>query len=247
MFLRNSNETLLAYRFLLLTAVVIVYPSIVLCHAGENTIQKTSQFDRPDAEIIKVHTRRILSERNFAPNKTFMQWLMEKLSRWDKPNLHLGERWGTYILWFVTFWCIFSLIAILIHFIWTISLLIRSNIKLTGTTRSRNTERLRITSFEELYKMAQELARKNSFREAVSLMMAALLRFLDSINVIHLHDSKTNGDYIRECPLDYACREDFRKFVLMFEQNIYGGFHSSHKIYQQMDSLMEKIRSCDRQ
>ena len=91
--------------------------------------------------------------------------------------------------------------------------------------------------------MAQELAANNSFHEAISMMMAALLRLLDSMKIIRFHDSKTNGDYIKECPSDYSCRDEFRRFVLIFEQTIYGGFHSSLSTYQQLNSLMEHIRN----
>lgn len=244
MLVNRSNETALTFGLLLLIAAGIVFSSPALSHVDEAAYQKASQFDRTETETIKMHTHQILSEHNFAPNKTFMQWLGEKFFRWKGPNFDLGQGWGKFILWFITFWCLLSLIAILIHFILTIRLFIRSNVKLPGATRSFGSKTVKVTSFEELYKMAQELAKNNSFREAVSIMMAALLRLLDSMNIVRFHDSKTNGDYIRECPSDYVCRDEFRKFVLIFEQTIYGGLHSSRQIYQQMNSLMEDIRNC---
>jgi hypothetical protein len=247
MFVNRSNETALTCGFLLYIAAGIVFSSPALSHADEVAHQKASQFDRADMETIKMHTRQILSEQNFAPNKTFRQWLGEKLFKWKGPKFDLGQGWGKFILWFITFWCTLSLIAILIHFILTIRLFIRSNVKPPGATRSLGPKTVKVTSFEELYKMAQELAKNNAFREAVSMMMAALLRWLDSMNIVRFHDSKTNGDYIREYPSDYACRNEFRKFVLIFEQNVYGGLHSGRQIYQQMNSLMEHIRNCVKQ
>jgi hypothetical protein len=241
MLLNHSNKTSLALRILILTAAGIVFLTPAFSNADEASVQKDSQFDRADPETIKMHTRQILSDQNFAPNKTFMQWLGEKFFRWKGPKFNLGQRWGKFILWFITSWCLLSLLAILIHFIYTLSLLIRSNAKFSIATRSLSSKKFKVTSFEELYKKAQELAGNNSFREAISLMMAALLRLMDYMKIISFHDSKTNGDYIRECSLDYVCRDEFKKFVLIFEQTIYGGSQSSRRIYQQMDSLMEDI------
>jgi hypothetical protein len=64
------------------------------------------------------------------------------------------------------------------------------------------------------------------------------------MSIVRFHESKTNGDYIREYPSGYAGRDEFRKFVLMFEQTIYGGLRSSGQIYRQMNSLMEHIHNC---
>jgi hypothetical protein len=247
MLIDHINKTSLALRILILAGVGIAFLSPAVSNADETSVQKVSQFYRADPETIKMHTRQILSDQNFVPNKTFMQWLGEKFFRWKGPKLHLGQRWGKFILWFITFWCLLSLLAILIHFIYTLSLLIRTNSRFSIDMRSSGSKKVKITSFEELYKKAQELAGNNSFREAISMMMAALLRLMDSRKIISFHDSKTNGDYIRECPYDYICRDEFRKFVLIFEQTIYGGSQSSHKIYQRMDSLMGDILNCVRQ
>lgn len=247
MLLNHTNETFSAFGILLLISAGIVFLSPAFSNADETTVQKTQQFDRADLETIKMHTQQILSEQNFAPKKTFMQWLGEKLFRWKGSNFKLGQKWEVIILWFLTFWCLLSLIAILIHFIYTLSLFIRSGRSFSSTKSSFGSKKVKVLSFEELYQTAQELARNNSFREAVSLMMAALLRLLDSMKIIRFHESKTNGDYIRECPSDYTCRDEFRKFVLIFEQTIYGGFQSNRKIYQQMNSLMEDIRNCAKQ
>ena len=91
--------------------------------------------------------------------------------------------------------------------------------------------------------MAQTLAEKGAFFEAISVMMVALIRLLDSIGVVRFHESKTNGDYVREYPSGLTSRNEFRQFVLIFEQIVYGRFHCDHQTYGQMNFLMEQIRN----
>lgn len=244
MLVNRSNETALNCRFLLLIITGILFSSPAVFHADEVARHRTLQFNRADVETIKIHTHQILSEQDFAPKKMFRQWLGEKLFKWKGPKFDLGRGWTTIICWIIIIWCILTLIAILIHFILTIRLLIRSNVNSSGTTSSIGSESVKVTSFAELYKMTQELAKNGAFHEAISTMTVALLRWLDSMSIVRFHESKTNGDYIREYPSGYAGRDEFRKFVLIFEQTIYGGLRSSGQIYRQMNSLMEHIRNC---
>lgn len=242
MLVSRSIDTTLIYRFLLLLITGILFSPSEVLQAYEVKQQRTSQLNRADAETIKLLTHQILSEKDFAPRKTFWQWLEEKLFKLKGPKFNLGQGWTTIICWIIIIWCILTLIAILIHFIWTICVLIRTNVNSSDIKSTKGSQSVKVTSFEELYKMTQELAKNGAFHEAISMMTIALLRWLDSINIVSFHESKTNGDYFREYPSDYAGRDEFRQFVLLSEKTIYGGLHSNGQIYRQMNSLMEQIR-----
>lgn len=244
MIINCSNETAPICRLLLLIITGIISFSPRLSRADEIAIEGISQFDRADVETIKMHTGQILSEPALASRKTFWQWLGDKFSRWKRPNLDLGSGWATFIRSVILIWCVLALLAILAHLIWTIRLLVWPNRHRQNAITGSSSIAVKITSFEELYKMAQELAEKGAFAEAISLLILALLRLLDSVGTIRFHESKTNGDYVREYPSDHVGRNEFRRFVLIFEQTIYGSFRGDRQTYSQMNSLMEHIHNC---
>jgi hypothetical protein len=243
MLIDRRNKTGLACKFLLFIIIAFFFISPALSQTNEFALQEASQFDRAEIETIKMHTRQILSEPSFSPRKTFWQWLREKFSKWKGPKFNLGPGWAKFIFSFIVIWCVLALIAILIHFIWTICLLIRSNKHSTYVKGGLGHERVKIKSFEEMYKIALEMAKNEKFNEAISLMMTALLRWLNSMGVVRFHESKTNGDYIREYTHIHAGHNEFNKFVSLYEHTIYGGLRGSVKTYQQMSSLMELIRN----
>ncbi|MHC4543466.1 MAG: DUF4129 domain-containing protein [Planctomycetota bacterium] len=239
----RNNRDIFKHSFVVLLITGIAFSSMVLANEVEIQVHKVAQFERVDAETIKMHTRQILSDNRFSPRKTFWQWLIEKLSKWEGPRLGLGTGWAKFVLWFVFFWCILTLVAILIHLIWTILILISSRVSSSRVPRLVGCESLGAKSFEELCKIAQELAGKRAFREAIGTLMLALLRWLDSGSLIRFHESKTNGDYIREYPTAHPSCKDFKKFVIAFEQTVYGGLQVDGQVYRQMNFLLEQIRN----
>ncbi|MBN1972253.1 MAG: hypothetical protein JW787_01340 [Sedimentisphaerales bacterium] len=241
---KHYRQTTLKCRFLLSAAIVIIFLSPAIFFANESADTDSVQYNRADADTIKILTRQILSIKDFAPRKTFQQWLIEKLTKWDLPKLEFSHGWVAVVCWIILIWCILTLIAIFIHFIYTITLLIRPAAVSSDAGRNISSKSVKITSFTELYKMAQEFAGNGAFREAVSTISAALLYWLDSVNIVSFHESKTNGDYIREYPSDYTGRDAFRKFICISEQNIYGSLRSDNQTYNQMNSLMEHIQNC---
>jgi hypothetical protein len=243
MSINYRNEIADNCKLLLLITAGILSALSSLSRADETAIIRTSPFERADVETIKMHTRQILSEPALASRKTFQQWLLEKFSKWKRPEFDLGSGWATLIWSVILIWCILTLSAILVHLIWTIRLYIRPNSHRKKTASGAGSKQVRITSFEELYIIAKELADKGAFSEAISAMLAGLLRLLDSLGTLCFHESKTNGDYIREYPSNLAGRNEFRKFILIFEQVIYGRFCCDRQTYSQLNSLMECIRN----
>ncbi|MBN2313500.1 MAG: hypothetical protein JXM79_06190, partial [Sedimentisphaerales bacterium] len=187
-------------RWVLLTVTGIAVFIACMALADEAAGSKAPTFERADAETIRMHVRQILSEPDFAPRKTFWQWLSGKFSKWEKPDLHVGSGVATIIRSIVIIWALLTLVAILIHAIWTLRVLIWPGAIRRSDPGKPGSEAVTITSFDELYKMAQALAEKEAFYDAISVLMVAMLRLLDSIGTLHFHESKTNGDYVREYP-----------------------------------------------
>ncbi len=225
----------------LLVAVGAAWAAVVPVAAA--SADRTFQYERPDAQTIKEHTRQILSDPQFAPRKTFSQWLLEKFRRWDRPDVRLPRGIGTFLLWAVIAWCLLTLLAIFIHFLWTIWVLFRrpqvSGFPL-GADGSVLYERL---SFDQLWQKSQDLAQRGSYRDAAGLLLLALLRRLDASRVLRFHTSKTNGEYLHEYPAQSPGRSQFAQFVAAFERSIYGGLEVPKQTYETMNSLAERIVS----
>lgn len=238
---RNKGAATLAFVIFMIAGVLSL--SSALSYEDKSPGPEASHFDRADVGTIRAYTHEILSDPDFAPETTFWQWLMGKFSKWRGPKLNLGPGWTAFLLWLLFIWCVLTLVAILIHLVWTVCLLVWSN-RGSKTVPNGSGGSKKGASFEELYRMTRELAEKGAFSEAISMMIAALLRWLDYKKVVRFHESKTNGDYIREYPSGYVEQNEFRAFVVMFEKTVYGGLRGNDRTYEQMNSLMEHIRSC---
>lgn len=208
---------------------------------ASGTASAAAAFSRPDPETIRSVTREILADPRFAPRKTWAQWLAEKLGNWDGPDLGLPEGIAEVVVWILLIWCVLTLLAILGHFIWTIAVLIG----LPGGRRSvppaRTMQAQRLTPDQTLARM-QALAQAGQFREALGLMMAALLEALGSAGILKLHESKTNGEYVREYPDGRPGREDFRQFIRSGDAAVYGGSPCGAATYHELHGLFERIQ-----
>jgi Domain of unknown function (DUF4129) len=200
-----------------------------------------SDYARADAATIRTHVQKILSDPRFAPHKTFWQWLQEKLVRWEGP--HLPKVVTKVIEWVVIVWCIFTLLAIFAHLTWTIWLLARPQRGSPGSALPAGSEDYENASFEELWERSAELARRGAFRAAVGVLLVALLRQLEALKVLHLHKSKTNGEYVREYPGQRAGRQEFVQFVAAFERSIYGGSEVAGPTYTTLTALAQQVVS----
>lgn len=224
-------------------SVLIVLALAALSRPGVAATTDTTspQYERPDARTIQTCIREILDDPQFAPRKSFGQWLREKLSKWDGPKVDLPEGVGMFLLWAVTVWCVLALLAILVHLGWTIWLFARRP-KGPGTAAGSDGSTVyEHLSFEQLRQKSRELARAGAFREAAGVLLIALLRRLEAFNVLRFHSSKTNGEYLREYSGELAGRPQFVQFIATFERSIYGGLEIPMQTYETMNSLAERI------
>jgi hypothetical protein len=200
-----------------------------------------AEYRRTDIETIRGTVTEIVSDPAFMPRKTFGQWLQEKLRKWDRPNLDLSSRVSAVIFWVFMIWCILALVAILAHLGWTIWLGVRPSGNLRGAGGVSGLAADEITSPEELWNRSTALARAGAFREAMGLLLLALLRRLETREIVTFHRSKTNGEYVAEYPRDLAGREAFAAWVGAFERTIYGGLPVVGQTYETMTSAAERI------
>ncbi len=229
-----------ASRGLLLVMLSLVLLCLGRSLAQENRPIESQGYERPEAETIEKVTHEIATDPKFLPQKTFMQWLSDKLASWDRPDLNISEGVGRIIYWIIVIWCIGALIAILAHLIWTISLAVRPGRTQPGTTNVIKALEA-ITSPEQLWARSRELAGTGQFREAMGALLLALLRQLEQQRIVRFHRSKTNGEYVTEYRRDLAGHGDFSDFVRTFERIIYGGLPVARQTYESMTKVAERI------
>ncbi len=199
-----------------------------------------SNYQRADAEDIKQKVEYILSQKDFQPHKT----LSQKFESWFKglnmQSWDPSQDWVQSIIWFIVIWCGLSLLAIFIHFIWTLFYMFYE-----GPKSPKNVSTILLDehlSFEESELRMKEYLSNNSIREATGMMMLALLKYLDHIGRIRFHISKTNGDYLMEYSTPITKPSDFKSLVHSFDQYVYGSETISKSHFDQMYSLFEKVK-----
>jgi len=236
---RPSSSTRIAVVVAILPMVTVSL--LASASAVANERGDDAHFDRPEATAIRAEARSILSDPRYAPRRSITQWLLEKLSDWKPPDMQwLGEL-SPIVLWVVVIWCVLALLAILAHTIWTFATMFRGARRSSDLDVSLAGGRGRgALSYRELHGLMVSLAERGAFREAIGVMMVALVRWLENAGVLRFHHSKTNGDYVREYPSHLRSREDFSQFVAAFDSLIYSGASCGREVFRRMNAMFER-------
>ena len=213
--------------------------------AGAQTTANTSAYERPETAQIRRHMRDILADKHYTPKKNFIQHLEDFFFRWEGKSLNIRSSVGRFLLWVFVIWSVLTLIAILIHFIWTIMVMARSGGAGYGVSKSA-VPQVHEKSPGELFALAQHMVKTGNYHEAIQLLMLATLKRLDARGVLRFHASKTNGDYLRDFPRESEQYGDFKTCVDIFERSIYGRLIPAQTAYHQLVSLVQRFESFDK-
>ena len=240
---RRRFNTRRAVAATILVALVVAVCVIPVVHAGAESAGAV-RFQRPDPETVRTEARDILSHRRFAPRvsllERFMQWLREKLPWLKLPSL--GDRSvAAVITWVLLGLGAIVLVALVAYGVRWLVLYLRGERGKGFHAGPVRFERASDRSFAALCRTMRELAEQGRYRDAIGVMMAALLRRLDDAEVVAFHDSKTNGDYVAEFPAHRSGRSEFHRFALAFDGTIYGGSPCDHGTYRQMNDIFERV------
>ncbi len=238
---RAVTATILAALVGAACVVPVVHVAAGAAAAGTAGVVR---FQRPDPDTVRSEARDILSHRRFAPRvslfERFVQWLREKLPWLKLPALGDGSVAAviTLVLLGVGAIVLVALIAYGVH--WLVLYLRGERGKgfHAGPVRF---ERAADRSFAALCRTMRELAEQGRYRDAIGVMMGALLHRLDDAEMVAFHDSKTNGDYVVEFPAHRSGRSEFHRFALAFDDTIYGGSACDQGTYQQMNDMFERV------
>lgn len=197
-----------------------------------------ARFVRPDPETIHHEIDKILDDPRFAqrvsPFKRLKVWLNDLLS-----ELRLGGR----TIWIIVIvWGGLALVAVIVHIAYHARLALRKPRHKASGLEFDDFERLKDKPYAELLAIMRRRAAKGRFREAIGVMMLALLRWLDDEELVMFHQSKTNGDYVREYRPSNAGRGEFGRFAVAFDGAVYGRSTCDRRTYDDMNELFEQVR-----
>jgi hypothetical protein len=203
---------------------------------------RARRFVRPDPDSIRAEVDRILAEPRFAPHVSPLQrvrlWIGEKVA----ALVDLLGRAGTTLRVIIVVLCLLTLAAILGHIIYHLRLALRKPKHKASGLDFDDFDQLKDKPYDELLAIMRERAAKGRFRQAIGVMMLALLRWLDDAELVIFHQSKTNGDYVREYLPGDAGRADFGRFAVAFDAAVYGRATCDRAAFDDMNHLFEQVQ-----
>ncbi len=218
---------------------------VCLRDAGAEGVAVTEiTFERPDPSLVRQTTREILSDPEFRPHETFWQWLARKLFGWGDLPLDFASGWVKAFAYILLAWCILALLAILINLIWflirlTVGRFSRPHRALGSLARDADAQ----LTYGELKERAEAFAQQGAYREAAASLLRAVFCWLDDAGLLSVHESKTNGDYLREFEGPVPVRSEFHRLVHSVEHMTYGGAPCTRAGYQHLNHAAKQVCS----
>jgi hypothetical protein len=232
-----------AHRLALLAAMLC---GAALAEAAPADPADARPYDRPDAQSIRDEAREVLGDARFRKRAS----LMDAIRRWLSDllrGLDAGLPGGMATVARVLFWlllggCAAVMVAVVV-------LLTRMLIGVVRQGRGARMDLLRAgpvhfaesVTYEQLAARIAELVRSGAFREAVGLMMAALVLWLERGELLRFHPSKTNGEYVREYPPQRPGRGEFRQFAVALDAVTYGSGRCDGDDYRRVARLFQQV------
>lgn len=176
----------------------------------------------PDSTI-RATTARVFSARAynpFSPLERLYRWLDMLLQRFfEALGRVLPSRAESPALYWVTVAALgLALIGVVAAAVWRW----RRNRIARAAVGTTHDERGR-TTYADPWRATQRLAADGAFTEAAHALYQALLQGIERQGQLHVHPSKTAGDYVRELRAASSTRfERFRAFARSYETVVYG-------------------------
>ena len=213
--------------------------------------QSQLQYERDDAEKICAQAHEILQQQRFKPRgglwKSFREWLRKQFASWKLPDFGVGGRITRTIFWILVAVFVLAILAVLTHFVWVlVTMWRRRGSQSIRGSADPSVEHFQVdtaVSYDQLRQRMAELARQGAFREAIGVMLRALLRYLDDAKTLTCHHSKTNSEYVREYPRRLPGSDSFRRFIASFDTIIYGKDYSESRDFDRMIGMFEEVQS----
>ncbi len=235
----RSHRRYLAARWLVSASVVFALTGL-----APGGAPPARPYDRADAESVRRTAREILQSKEFAQPRDqrnlLAEWLA-KMTDWDWSG---NGEWAEVVYTILLIVAAAAIALIVLHLVWSIVTHYRSGGRGAGDDSAvPHFQAMCLKPYNELVAMMARHRDAGRFREAIGLMMAAMLRWLGDAKVVHVDESKTNGDYVREYPPARAGREPFQTFSLAFDRRIYADRTCRDADYQHMISLFEATQN----
>lgn len=216
------------------------------CAAAPPLAERLADYERAGPEEIRADAREILEDSDFKEETPgWLDRIRQEVFRRvaDIMGKLLGHGGvGAVIGWVLLGVFILAVLALIAHAVWLLvgqsSLARRSSAAGDVPHFARFTEHPHEWYVDEMRRLATE----KRYREALAAMMAAMLRWLSDRRLVSYDESKTNGDYAREYPQRHPGRPEFGRFVLRFDETIYGGAACDAARFHQISEIFEQVR-----
>lgn len=88
---------------------------------------------------------------------------------------------------------------------------------------------------------AREAADREEYRAAVRALYLYAVARLDERGLVRFHESKTGGDYVRECRRTPGAAEAFARFLAEVERIVFGGRSCGPAVFHELDRMVEAV------
>lgn len=166
--------------------------------------------------------------------RTLLERLVEWLSAWfGKAEIDLSWiRWGVYA----------ALAALVLVLLWHwIPVLARRIERRAARTLAAAPEGPTPEATADWESVARDAASRGDYLGAVRALYRHAVVSLDRRSVVRFHESKTGGDYLRECRHRPELAEVFGRFLSGVERVLFGGQPCGPSLYRELEATAETV------
>lgn len=183
-------------------------------------------------EQTRQAVREVLATREFAQLKESRENPLAKIIRWLSSVFSAIPKFFAslpgWLWWVLLGWMIITLVAVLVHLLWT---LIRTLGLGSGRGGARSSQTglsgdgllgVADLTFEQVHAEAMRLMQSGDWAAAIRHLYVAALLWLDHHGRVAFRPSKTNHDYLTELAPHPRVRKQFAGLTRVFEALAYG-------------------------